>query len=113
MTFAEQNARQPMSFSDPSHPNSVIKIISWNVLHRAGTNLEEIERLIQNERPDPLLMQEATSEIDFLPARVGGNFARVDLSGQRRGLAVWSLRPFLKAPESLKLQLGALIRRVC
>lgn len=90
-----------------------MKIISWNLLHRAGATLDEIERLIQQECPDLLLMQEATRDIDALPSRVGGYYARNPLPGRRHGLAAWSPLPFLQAPATITLQPGLLVRRVC
>lgn len=90
-----------------------MRIISWNLLHRAGATLDEIERLVQQEAPDLLLMQEATRDIDALPSRVGGYYARNPLPGRRHGLAAWSPRPFLQAPTAITLQPGLLVRRVC
>jgi endonuclease/exonuclease/phosphatase (EEP) superfamily protein YafD len=90
-----------------------MKIISWNLLHFAGATVDEIETLIEDERPDLLLMQEATRRIDLLPARLGGYYARHTLPGRRHGLAAWSPSPFRTAPWSFKLQPGLIVRRVC
>jgi endonuclease/exonuclease/phosphatase (EEP) superfamily protein YafD len=90
-----------------------MKIISWNLLHREGATLDEIELLVQEERPDLLLMQEATREIDSLTARVGGHYARHPLPGRRHGLAAWSPVAFLQAPSALVMESGLIVRRVC
>jgi endonuclease/exonuclease/phosphatase family metal-dependent hydrolase len=90
-----------------------MKIISWNLLHRAGATLDEIERLVYRERPDLLLMQEATRAIDTLPSRVGGHYARNPLPGRLHGLATWSPSPFFQPPIALTLQPGLIIKRVC
>jgi len=90
-----------------------VKLISWNLLHRGGATLGEVERLVAAERPDLLVMQEALPELDALPRRVGGHYARVALPGRRHGLAAWSPVPFTKAPSDLTLQPGMVVRRVC
>ncbi len=90
-----------------------MKIISWNLLHRAGATLGAIERLIRRERPDLLRMQEATRKVDALPSRVGGYYARSPLPGRRYGLAAWSPQPFQAPPTTLILQPGLIVRRVC
>ncbi len=90
-----------------------MKIISWNLLHRAGATLNEIERLVRQERPDLLLMQEATRKVDALPSRVGGYYARSPLPGRRHGLAAWSPVPFRQDPAAVILQPGLIVRRVC
>ncbi|PKU23025.1 endonuclease/exonuclease/phosphatase family protein [Telmatospirillum siberiense] len=90
-----------------------MKIISWNLLHFAGATLDEIVHLIEDEHPDLLLMQEATRRIDSLPARLGGYYARHPLPGRRHGLAAWSPTPFRTAPQSIKLQSGLMVPRIC
>jgi len=90
-----------------------MKIVSWNLLHRAGAELDEVERLIEGTRPDLLLMQETTASIDLLPDRLGGYYARDPLPGRRHGLAAWSPEPFREPPATLELQPGVLVRRVC
>jgi endonuclease/exonuclease/phosphatase family metal-dependent hydrolase len=90
-----------------------MKIISWNLLHRAGASLGEIEKLIQHEQPGLLLLQETTEQIDLLPSLVGGHYARAPLPDRRHGLAVWSPEPLHQVPEILTLPRGLLIRRVC
>jgi endonuclease/exonuclease/phosphatase (EEP) superfamily protein YafD len=89
------------------------KIISWNLLRLTGASLDDVVRLIGRERPDLLLMQEATAAIDGLPARVGGQYARVPLPGRIHGLAAWSPVPMAGEPRVLRLPPGAMFDRVC
>ncbi len=90
-----------------------VKIISWNLLHTAGATLSEIERLIEEEQPDLLLMQEATQRIDALPAQSGGHYMRYPLPGRHYGLAAWSRFAFRMPPRTIKLQSGLIVRRIC
>jgi endonuclease/exonuclease/phosphatase family metal-dependent hydrolase len=90
-----------------------MKIISWNLLHSTGATLNEVERLIDDERPGLLVMQEATEQIDALAARRGGHYARHPLPGRHHGLAAWSPFPFRRAPNAIDLPPGLLVRRVC
>ena len=90
-----------------------MKIISWNLLHSVGAGLDDVEHLIQREKPDLLLMQETTAIIDFIPAQVGGYYARDPLPGRLHGLAAWSPAPFRQKPATLMLQPGIFVRRVC
>ena len=88
-------------------------IVSWNLLRTVGASIEDVIRLIRDERPDLLLMQEATVEIDRLAERIGGHYARSPLPGRIHGVACWSPLPFRSAPTVHALQPGTLIRRVC
>ena len=88
-------------------------IVSWNLLRTVGASIDDVLRLIEDERPDLLLMQEATTAIDRLQDRIGGHYARSPLPGRIHGVACWSPHPFLKAPTVHPLQPGTLIRRVC
>jgi endonuclease/exonuclease/phosphatase (EEP) superfamily protein YafD len=88
------------------------KIISWNLLRLTGASLDDIVRLIHRERPDLMLMQEATQAIDGLTARVGGQYLRTPLPGRIHGLAVWSPTPFVSAPVVLELPSGAMFDRI-
>lgn len=90
-----------------------MKLISWNLLHKGGATLDEVERLIEAERPQLLVMQETLADLDALPLRIGGHYARVALPGRRHGLAAWSPSPFAEAPAELTLQPGMVVRRVC
>ncbi len=88
------------------------KIISWNLLRLIGASLDDVVRLIQRERPDLLLMQEATRAIDGLPGRLGGQYLRTPLPGRIHGLAIWSPVPLPRIPSVLKLPSGAMFDRV-
>jgi len=89
------------------------RIISWNLLHTTGARLEAVAALALRHQPDLLLMQEATAEIDPLPQRLGGDYARVALPGRHHGLAAWSPQPLHRPAASLVLQRGLIVRRVC
>jgi endonuclease/exonuclease/phosphatase (EEP) superfamily protein YafD len=92
-----------------------MKIISWNLLRLTGASLKEVTSLIEHERPDVLLMQEATRAIDGVVDAVGGHYARHMLPGNAHGHgpATWSRAPFHKTPVEFALQNGLLIQRVC
>ncbi len=103
--------------NDASHPSppglASKKIVSWNLLRRTGAAVDCLVELIERERPDLLLMQEATREIGALPERVGGVYAWAQLPGRIHGLAMWSPVPWTKPPEIVPLPPGVLIDRVC
>jgi endonuclease/exonuclease/phosphatase (EEP) superfamily protein YafD len=90
-----------------------MKIISWNLLRLKGASLEDVVRLIHHERPDILLMQEATEAMNQLPGWIGGDYARVPLPGRVHGLATWSRAPFAAPARVLWLPSGTIIQRVC
>ncbi|WP_288586765.1 endonuclease/exonuclease/phosphatase family protein [uncultured Methylobacterium sp.] len=89
------------------------KIISWNLLRRTGATVDALEALIAQEKPDLLLMQEATVDITELQARVGGHYAWAPLPKRIHGLAMWSPTPWPSPPRVITLPSGALIDRVC
>ena len=88
------------------------KIISWNLLRLTGATVGEVAALARRERPDLLMLQEATVAMNALPILLGGHYARVPLPGRIHGLALWSPLPFA-APRVLHLPPGALVDRVC
>jgi endonuclease/exonuclease/phosphatase (EEP) superfamily protein YafD len=88
-----------------------MRIISWNLLRLTGATVEDVARLTRRQRPDLLLMQEATRPMDELPGLIGGYYARHPLPGRIHGLAAWSPRPLPAAVVSLPS--GALFDRVC
>lgn len=90
-----------------------MKIISWNLLRLTGAQLADVLALIEQERPDLLLMQEATEAIDGLPGRIGGQYARAPLPGRVHGLAMWSPRRLHADPSILSLPPGRVVQRVC
>lgn len=90
-----------------------MKLISWNLLHKDGASIGELARLIERERPDLVLLQEATEAFAGLVALQGGSFRREPLPGRRHGLAVWSPQPGLPPPSVVALPAGTVVRRVC
>ncbi len=91
---------------------TVTKIISWNLLRLTGASIGDVVRLAKRERPDLLLLQEATRDIDELAGYLGGSYFRAPLPGRIHGLAMWSpvARP---KPAVLSLPSGAVVHRVC
>ncbi len=89
-----------------------MKIISWNLLRLKGASLADVAALIRRERPDVLLMQEATAAIDPLPGEIGGYYARTPLPERIHGLAVWSRAPLPQPPRLLSLPAGSIVKRI-
>ena len=90
-----------------------LKIISWNLLRTVGASCADVVALIRRERPDLLLMQEATQHMEGICAEVGGCFARAPLPGRIHGPAMWSPTQWRAPPEIVALPSGTLIHRVC
>jgi endonuclease/exonuclease/phosphatase family metal-dependent hydrolase len=88
-----------------------LKIISWNLLRLTGAAVEDVGALLAREKPDVLLMQEATSHIETLPSLVGGHFHRLSWLGRVHGLAVWSPHHFA-VPRALSLPASRLPGRL-
>jgi endonuclease/exonuclease/phosphatase (EEP) superfamily protein YafD len=88
-----------------------MKIISWNLLRLTGATVDEVARLTRRQRPDLLLMQEATLPMDELPRLLGGYYVRHPLPGRIHGLAAWSPHK-LPAARVVPLPSGALFHRV-
>ena len=91
----------------------MVKIISWNLLRLVGASLGDVARLVQRHRPDLLLMQEATAEMDGLPDLFGGHYHRTLLPGRVHGLAAWSPETLPGSAVVLPLPSGAIVQRVC
>ena len=89
-----------------------MKLVSWNLLRLTGAGLADVIGLIERERPDILLMQEATHDIDLLPTQYGGGYARVPLPGRIHGLAVWMPAALPNRPVVLPLPSGSMVHRV-
>ena len=89
-----------------------IKLVSWNLLRLTGASLADVVDLISREKPDILLMQEATHDIDALPSLIGGGYARVPLPGRIHGLAVWTPDALPNRPVVMPLPSGTLVHRV-
>jgi endonuclease/exonuclease/phosphatase family metal-dependent hydrolase len=64
--------------------------------------VEDVAVLVEQQRPDLLLMQEATAPLDALPALIGGYFHRLPLPARIHGLATWSPHE-LTPPSTLAL----------
>ena len=67
-----------------------MKVISWNLLRLTGATVGDLAALIEREEPDLLLLQEATVEVETLPALAGGHLRRAPLPGRIYGLAAWT-----------------------
>ncbi len=67
-----------------------MKVISWNLWHRGGAVRQHLADLIEAERPDLLLMQEAKSSLAHLTDLVGGHFHFLPLPKRVYGLAAWT-----------------------
>ncbi|NHN88283.1 endonuclease/exonuclease/phosphatase family protein [Acetobacter conturbans] len=89
-----------------------IRIISWNLLHSVGASVRDVLALLEREKPDLLLMQEATQDIDHLPDLVGGYYARSPLPGRIHGVACWSREPFSRAPRTCVIPSGMIVKRI-
>src|SRR3954465_5294643 len=89
----------------------MIKIVSWNLLRLTGATLDDVIRLARQERPQLLLMQEATKRIDDLPKSLGGSYHRVLHPGRIHGPAFWSPLP-RRPPQGLSLPSGAMFELV-
>lgn len=97
---------------DSRHPTE-LKIVSWNLLRTVGASIDDVIDLIAREKPDLMLMQEATSEFADLSTRIGGHYAWAPLPGRIHGLAMWSPLPWRQVPAVRPLPPGSMIRRVC
>ncbi len=89
----------------------MIKIVSWNLLRLTGATVDDVVRLARQERPQLMLMQEATVRIDELPKALGGSYFRVLQPGRIHGLACWSPMK-LPPPKVISLPAGAMFQRV-
>jgi len=78
-----------------------LKIVSWNLLRLTGAAVGDVASLARREKPDVLLMQEATKHMEELPALLGGHFHRLSWLGRIHGLAVWSPHRFAVRALSL------------
>jgi endonuclease/exonuclease/phosphatase family metal-dependent hydrolase len=92
---------------------SVVRLISWNLLHRDGAGVAEVAALIGQYQPDLLLMQEVTEVFQGLVPLVGGVFDREPLPERVHGLAMWMPRRVARPPQIVVLPSGAIVRRVC
>jgi endonuclease/exonuclease/phosphatase family metal-dependent hydrolase len=89
------------------------KIVSWNLLHRDGATADDINAMIARERPDLLLLQEATAATSTFLADAGGFYVTNAVPGSVHHLGAWSRLPLRQSPASLALQPGIVVRRRC
>jgi endonuclease/exonuclease/phosphatase (EEP) superfamily protein YafD len=89
-----------------------MKLLSWNLLRTTGASIQDVVRLIEQEQPDLMLMQEATREIDELPRHIGGGYMRVPLPGRIHGLAMWMPGKLPNPPTVIPLPAGSMVHRV-
>lgn len=91
---------------ESQEPTTPLRVLSWNLLRRVGARAEDVADLIRVHRPDLVLLQEATEDIEALPGLVGGHFHRHGMTRRIYGLAAWSPEPFdpttaLRLPASV------------
>ena len=93
----------PMSGHDAASPwVGRLRVVSWNLLRRVGAGASDVAALIRHTKPDLLLLQEATMELEALPDLVGGHFFRDPMQRRIYGLGAWSPHAIPKpAPLSL------------
>lgn len=89
-----------------------MNVISWNLLHKGGAEVAEVAGLIAREKPDAVLLQEATIAFEALPDLAGGYVSRTPLPGRRHGLAIWTRRKPVQAAETFELPKGAVVSRI-
>ena len=82
-----------------------MRLLSWNLLHGSGAEAEDVARLVEAHNPDVVLMQEAGPRLDTLQARLGGHYARRQMSNRKHGPAAWS-RHKLEELEIIALPRG-------
>ena len=92
-------------------PKPSFRVASWNLLRRIGAEAKDVAALIHAQKPDLLLLQEATEEITKLPDLVGGHFFRHPMQKRIYGLAAWSPHPF-PLTSALRLPASVLPGRV-
>lgn len=88
-----------------------LRIISWNLLRLTGASTSDVASLIEQYRPDLLLMQEAARDVVDLVDMVGGHAFHSPMRGRVYGLAVWSALP-LAPPKVLPLPVSTMPGRV-
>lgn len=88
-----------------------MKVISWNLLRRSGAAVKDLTALVERERPDLLLLQEAMEPVKSLPDLIGGQVHHDLLPGRVHGLAVWTPHIVL-APDVLFLPVSRMPGRL-
>lgn len=93
------------------HPAARLRVLSWNLLRRVGAGSEDVAALVRHHKPDLLLLQEATEEMEKLPQQIGGHFYRAPMQQRIYGLALWSPH-LLPRPTTLRLPVSTFPGRV-
>lgn len=88
------------------------KLISWNLLHRDGAKVADVAELIEREKPDAVLLQEATIDFAALADVAGGYVTRTPMPGRRHGLAIWTRAKTAAVAETFELPKGAIVSRI-
>ena len=88
-----------------------MRVVSWNLLRRTGATAGDVAGLVRRCRPDLLLLQEATIDLESLPDLVGGHFFRDPMQDRIYGLAAWSPHP-MSRPQAVRLPASTLPGRV-
>ena len=102
----------PLSAHEAANPwSGRMRVVSWNLLRRVGAGAGDVASLIRQTRPDLLLLQEATVELEALPQLVGGHFFRDPMQRRIYGLGAWSPHAIAK-PAPLSLPISVLPGRV-
>ena len=70
--------------------SNATRLLSWNLLHGSGAETDDVARLVEEHKPDVVLIQEAGTRLDTLQARLGGHYARRQMGHREHGPAVWS-----------------------
>lgn len=91
--------------------DEALRVISWNLLRLIGAPVEDVAQLIDDQKPDLLLLQEATKEMEALPDMVGGQLYRDPLPRRIHGLAAWSPKALAK-PKAMPLPASRMPGRV-
>lgn len=88
-----------------------MRVISWNLLRRVGAEARDVAALIQEYRPDLMIMQEATETMSHITDLCGGWYFRAPLPARIYGLAVWSPHR-LDEPGTVRLPASVMPGRV-
>jgi endonuclease/exonuclease/phosphatase family metal-dependent hydrolase len=69
-----------------------VKVVSWNLLRldQGGASVRDIAGLIEEQKPDLVLLQEAFPDVERLPDMVGGTLFHEPMPRRLYGLAAWS-----------------------
>jgi endonuclease/exonuclease/phosphatase (EEP) superfamily protein YafD len=107
-----RNSDPILSAHDAAQPGAGrLRVVSWNLLRRIGAGAADVAALIRQTRPDLLLLQEATEEVETLPNLVGGHFFRDPMQKRIYGLAAWSPHAIAK-PVAVRLPASTLPGKV-